>query len=101
MCLLEVHEVVVSRYKKPNQRQLTIYLEPDDSFAIDQWMVSFGLDSRSAAALCMLRAGNSAVPMETAIFEVAHAATRETRRNEFEAMANYFSTRAAMYRGPG
>lgn len=84
--------------KKPkNKRAVTIFLEPEDSVALDQWAFSFNLDNRAAAALCIFRAGIAAVPLDTAIFEVCAAAVRETRKAEFLALEEFHTKRAQLY----
>lgn len=89
---------VLSRKKNPGHRTLTLHLEPEDSYAIDNYSLSFGLESRSGAALALLRAGISGVPLETFEFEVLQLGVKETRKAEFEALANFYSERAAMFR---
>lgn len=87
--------------KKPNQRQLTIYLEESDLFAVDNFMIHFGLNSRAEAGLCLLRAGSSAIPEDTAAHEVIQVAVRATRKNEFQALADFYTQRAALFRSGG
>ena len=90
----------MSRAKKKGPRQITIHLSEELSYALDNWATSFGLESRAAALHAMAMAGNAAVPIETAVYELVRAGVAETRKAEFEALANHYQTRADLYRSP-
>lgn len=87
------------RRNKSGGTSVTVHLDPDMAMQLDQWQNQFGLDSRSLAAQAMMKAGVSAVPLDTAVFEICMAAVREHRRAESEALLEHYEKRIAMYRG--
>jgi hypothetical protein len=78
---------------------VTVHLSPEDLAVLDQWQNSFGLDSRALAAVALMRAGSSAVPLNTAVFEISQASVREHRRFFTDALARFFEEQAATLRG--
>jgi len=87
------------RSDKSPTRKITIHLDDDLIFQLDQWQNSFGLDSRGLAALAALKAGLSAVPLDTAIFEISQASVKEHRKFFIEALIRFFEDQAAMLKG--
>ncbi len=83
--------------KSQTSRSITVHLEPDLAMMLDQAMVNFGLDSRSAMVNVMMRGWLSAVMENTTIFEICQQSVKEIRKAEFEALALFFASRADMY----
>ena len=83
------------------RRSVTVQLDEDAAHVLDQTAIDFGLESRAGAALMMIRAWGSAMPMDTTVYEVTRQAVREVRRHEFEALAKFYDERAKMYGGSG
>lgn len=79
--------------------KVTVHLDDAMRSALDQWQHNFGIDSRSDAALAMMRAGCSAVPLDTAVFEISQASVRERQEAEIAALVAYYESRLALYRG--
>lgn len=86
------------RAKGPN-RTVTVYLDDDMVMQLDQWQTNFGIETRGLAAQAMMRAGASAVPLNTAVFEISQASVKEIRKAETEALIAHYESRLAMYRG--
>lgn len=85
--------------RDPNrQSQITIHLDPEIVQHLDLLQNTFGLDTRASAALVLIKAGMSAIPMETAVFETCRQAVASTRKHLFNEMAIFFQTQADMYR---
>lgn len=80
-------------------RTVTVHLDEDDVLAIDQYQNSFGIDSRGDTVRALFRAGVSAVPLNTAIFEISQASVREHRKYFTEALARFFEEQAALLKG--
>jgi len=95
-----VEEIV--RRKKNNDsraRYISLNLTDDPELAqqVDQWMVSYGLDSRSQALKVMIKTAISAVPLDTMIFEIAQAAVKQSRMTEYDALREFYEGRARMF----
>ncbi len=87
------------RSKGPAHRQVTIYLSDDDVLMLDQWQTQFGLDTRGLAVLALMRAGASAIPLDTAIFEIAQASARATQKFISDGLADFCEQQTATLRG--
>lgn len=79
--------------------QVTVPMDAELAQALDQTMISFGIDHRGDCAAMMMRGWLSAVPLDTTVHEVCRISVKRTRQHEFEALAQYYADRAAMYRG--
>lgn len=80
-------------------KQVTVYLDEELAVQLDQYQNSFGLDSRALAAVALMKAGMSSVPLETAVFEISQASVREHRKFFTDALASFFENQAATLRG--
>jgi len=78
---------------------VTVALSPEDIVVLDQWQNQFGLDSRALAAVALMRAGASAIPLDTAVFEISQASVSEHRKHFTNALAGFFEHQAALLRG--
>lgn len=83
---------------KSGLRCVTVYIDDDVAQQLDQMMVSFGLDNKSQAAGVAIKAGLSAIPVETTIHEVSQASVKNIHKHEFDALAEYLEGRAKLYR---
>jgi hypothetical protein len=94
-------EEIVSRKKNNDGRTRYISLnltdDPEIAQHIDQWMVSYGLDSRSQTLKVMIKTAVSAVPMDTMIFEIAQAAVKQSRMTEYDALREFYEGRARLF----
>jgi len=84
--------------KSATTRTVSVHLEPDIAQALEQTMISFGLENKSETVIMMMRAFLSAVPENTTVFEVCQQSVREIRKAEFTALAEFYEARARMYR---
>ncbi len=87
------------RGKKGPTRAVTVFLDEDLVMQLDQWQTSFGIETRGLAAQAMMRAGASAVPLNTAVFEISQASVREIRKAETDALMAHYESRLALYKG--
>lgn len=76
-----------------------MFLDEDLVMQLDQWQTSFGIETRGLAAQAMMRAGASAVPLNTAVFEISQASVREIRKAETDALMAHYESRLALYKG--
>lgn len=81
-----------------NTSQVTIHLDLELAQAIDQTMLSFGMESRAETIMMMCRAWGSMFPENSTVFEIAVAAAKKLRKDEFEALATHYETRARIFR---
>jgi hypothetical protein len=88
----------VSRKKHLDRTTIVIHASPELAWAVDEWVVGLGLDSRSAAAAMLIQAGLSAVPIDTVVYEVLQHTRREMQKAEFQALADHYQTRANLFR---
>lgn len=91
----------MSRKKHPDKKHIMVHVSDETAFAIDEWVMGLGLDSRSAAAGMLIHAGLSAVPVDTVIYEILQHTQRERQKAEFQALADYYQNRANLYRAVG
>lgn len=89
----------MSRRRKGPTRSVTVFLDDELVVQLDQWQNSFGIETRGLAAAAMMRAGGSAVPLDTAVFEISQASVKEIRKAEIDALVAFFESRSAIYRG--
>ncbi len=80
-------------------KTVVVHLGEDLDLAqqLDQYMVSFGLDSRSQTVKAILAAHFSAYPEQTLVFQVALAAVKQQRYAEYEALKEFYEGRARLF----
>lgn len=83
---------------RKGNRTLTIGLDDELSAAVDRTMIAFGLESRSGTGAMILRSWLSAEPEKTWSHELGMQSVRELRRGEIEALYQYYSKRASLYK---
>lgn len=66
---------------------------------IDQYQHQFGLDSRSAAAVVLMKIGTSQLPLDSAIFAICQQAVREHRKFLTDAVIEFSMDLAAKFGG--
>jgi len=79
-------------------RYINVPLDADLAEAIDNYMISLGLDSKGQTAAALIRVGLSAAPINTMVFEMSQEALRQARKREFQALSEYFDLRAKLYK---
>lgn len=90
----------MSQPKKGKYRSVSVPLDDEMAAALDRAMVSFGVESRSQMAGVALGAWLAAVPENATIHEMVQLALEQMRKNEFQALAEYYSKRARDFGGP-
>lgn len=87
----------MSRKNPPKHTTVTIALDPDVAAALDHTMIAFGLESRSQTAQMAVRAWLSAMMDNATMHIMCQQALEQVRKNEFAALADYYSKRAQEY----
>ncbi len=87
------------RGTKSATRVVTVFLDEAMVFQLDQYQNSFGLETRAIAASALMKAGMSAVPLDTFIFEVCQAAVKEHRKFFTEKQIEFFEQQLHELRG--
>ncbi len=83
----------------PYSHSVTVRIDHETAVQLDQWQNAFGLETRGAAILALMKAGLSSVPLQTAIFEICQAAVREHRIHFTDGLATHFEQQASLLRG--
>ncbi len=87
------------RRQQRSTSQLTIHMSPEMVQQLDQYQVSFGIDSRAQAAVALMAAGMSGVPLETMIFETCRAAVKSHQDHFGNALLRFFEEQSSMLKG--
>lgn len=91
----------MSRKRKGNVSVVTVFLDDSMRTQLDQYQNAFGIDTRALAAEALMRAGMSAVPLDTMILEVSRASVKEHRRFFTEGLARFFREQIETLTGRG
>ncbi len=85
------------RNNNPEQgksRSITITVDEETAIALDQYMFQFGLESKQATVMVLVRSSMSAMPLQGAEMALLREALRQIRNLEYSELANYFLNRA-------
>ncbi len=86
-------------WDQPGTHRVTVLIDAAFASELDQYQNAFGIDSRGLALLALAKAGKSAMPLETAAFEIVHAAAKEHRKAMTDATIRFHEEQAALFRG--
>lgn len=75
-------------------RSITITVDEETAVALDQYMFQFGIESKGATVLVLLRTAMSALPLQGAEMALLREALRQFRNLEYSELAEYFVKRA-------
>lgn len=84
---------------KDGNARIYVPLEPELAQQLDQWQLHFGFETRGLAAAAMMRAGISAVPLDSVVFAACMAAVRQFRDQEVHALVSFLEDRLRLYNG--
>ncbi len=84
---------------QPGTHRVTVTIDADLAGQLDQYQNAFGIDSRGLALVALAKAGISALPLESAAFEIVHAAAKEHRKAMTDATIRFHEEQAAIFRG--
>lgn len=84
--------------KQKPYKSITVPLDEDLAYTVEQTMVSYGLDSRGQAAAALMRAGASAIAGDAFLHSVLESSMKQFRDNEAEALANFYEQRVKLFR---
>ncbi len=91
----------MARSNKTNTSStVTVHLEPEVRQIVDQTMLNFGLDGRSATIAMIIASWQAAIPENTMVYLIAQQATREIRKHLFDKLAAFFENEAKQMKGP-
>lgn len=79
-------------------KSVTIHMDDELAQQVEQTMISFGLESKSAAAAALIRAGYGAIAGDAFLNEVLQTELKNFRDNESRALAHFFEERARLFR---
>lgn len=82
----------VGKYKS-----VTIALDEEMAAQLDRAMIAFGLDSRQQVGTIAVGAWLAAVMEDATIHQMCQQAVDQVRKNEFQALADYYAKRAQEY----
>ena len=85
--------------QKSAHRTVTVHLDEEFVYQLDQYQTQFGIETRGAALVAFAKSGMSAIPLNTAVFEISQASVREVQKAERDALLAYLESRLALYRG--
>lgn len=89
-----------NRNKGQSSHQVTIHMDPETLYAVEQYQIGLGLDSRADAVMCLLRAGISSVPLDAMVGEVVTQAVRQTKKELSNEVSDFFGGISSRYRMP-
>jgi hypothetical protein len=84
--------------KQKPYKSVTIPLDEELAYQVEQVMIAYGLDSRGQAAAALVRAGASAVAGDAFMASVLTDQLREFREGEAAALAKFYEERAKLFR---
>jgi hypothetical protein len=84
--------------KQKWHKTITVPLDEELAYQVEQTMISYGLDSRGQAAAALIRAGASAISGDAFLHAVLDDAMRQFRENEARALSDFYEQRAKLFR---
>jgi hypothetical protein len=82
---------------EPRYKFVRINLDEETAMLLDRAMIAFGLENRTETALMAVRAWLAAVVEDATISQMCELAVAQVRRNEFEALREFYEKRAKEY----
>lgn len=79
-------------------KSVTVHLDEELAYQVEQTMISFGLDNKSQAAAALMRSGYGAIAGDAFLSSVLHDELKRFRDNESESLARHFEDRAKLFR---
>ena len=84
--------------KKSPYKTITVHVDEDMAYEIDQRMTYFGIESKGAALLALARAGAAQIPMDAYVLEMQLQSQKEMRRREEVALAEFYDERSRLFK---
>jgi hypothetical protein len=84
--------------KQKAYKTITVPLDEELVYQVEQTMISFGLDSRGQAAAALMRAGYSVNSGDAFLHSVLDSAMKQFRENEAAALADFYEQRSKLFR---
>lgn len=84
--------------KQKSYKSITVPLDEELAYQVEQTMISYGLESRGQAAAALIRAGASAISGDAFLHSVLDDAMRQFRDNEATALADFYEQRSKLFR---
>lgn len=81
----------------PKHSSVTVPLDEELAAALDRTMIAFGLENRQQTARMALAAWVSAVMEDSTVQLMCQQAVEQVRKNEFEALAEFYDRRRKEY----
>ncbi len=79
-------------------RSITVPLDEELAYTLEQTMISFGLDSKGQTAAALMRAGAATVAGDAFLYSVLESEMKRFRDNEAEALAKFYEERSKLFR---
>jgi hypothetical protein len=84
--------------KQKAYKSVTIPLDEELAYQVEQVMISYGLDSKGQAAAALLRAGISATAGDAFLHSVLDDLMKQFRDNEAKALSDFYEQRSKLFR---